>query len=303
MGVQFVRVQSYGATAKKGSKGHTARAVIGEALREPEHCPHVERPQKPKKLFGDLDTVRIEAERLAHEGKAEVRRADGRITTRKIHGNAPVLAAYVFSYPGKAAALTNEWEIWSKKAKADRKTPVPASFVEYRLWEKKAIEWARELLGDRLDAAVTHWDEGFPHIHVYALAKQRPDGVVELDGLHPGRDAKEAVRANREEGESDNAHAKRQKKAYCDAMKAMQDSYWKSVGEVCGHARLGPQRCRLSPKQWAAEKKRNRRHAQLVGEVELQKLEIAALKAELQAMREPPELVNGGPPPRTPRVF
>ena len=290
MGVQFFRVQSYGATAKKGSRSRTADSVLAEAMRVEGHAPHVPKPREPEVLFGNLDAIGDEIARLAREGKAEKVRADGSVTTRKLHANAPTLAAAVLSYPGATPALLNEWKLAMKAGKP------PASFTAFERWKKLTLEWLRSEWGDKFKAAVVHWDESHPHIHAYAVAEQRVDGVVDLTGLHVGRDAKQNARKLAVKGETASEAATRQKVAYVEAMKAIQDRYNESVGKRCGQARFGPKRRRMSRGEWKAEKQRLREEAALHAKIERQAEHIAALEQKLN----PPKPTLGGhlvPPP------
>lgn len=282
MGCQFFRLQTYGAVAKKGSKSHSADSVLAEAMRVEGHAPHVPKPREPQLLFGDLNAIGDEIARLAREGRAEVALKDGRKATRKLHSNAPTLAAAVLSYPGRCDALINEWRQAAKKNEKP-----PASYLAFEKWKALALDFCRAEWGDRFQGAIIHWDEGHPHIHAYAIARQRADGIVDLTGLHPGRDAKEKARSTAEKGETPKEAAARQQAAYVDAMKALQDRYQESVGKRCAQARFGPKRRRMSRGEWTAEKERLRAEAAMIEKIEQQAAKIAQLEAEKQKLLNP----------------
>lgn len=210
MGTQFARIESYGAGVRKGSKNPSADGVIGEALREDGKCDHVERPQKPNFAFGteaDLLWVREEVFRLARDGKTEVTRSDGRKELRKLANDAPTLTAAVFSYPSRSIPLQTEWKAYAQilreaKRQGRNPPPPPKSWVAFENWKKKVVKFMQEKYGDKFKAALYHMDEEHIHIHAYAVANQRPDGVVVLTGMHDGRDAKEEARREVVPGET-----------------------------------------------------------------------------------------------------
>lgn len=290
MGTQFVREETYAATTRKGSKSPSADGIIGEALRESGKCDHVEKPQKPSFVFGteaDLLAAREEVYRLAREGKTEVKRANGKVEKRKMASDAPTLAAFVFSYPGKSAALFNEWKAYNQIRREEEKRgrrppPPPKSWLEVEKWKKLVVSFLQKKHGKNFKCALCHMDEEYLHIHAYVIAEQRPDGVVMLNGLHPGRDAKEAARREIVEGETKKEAAARQMRAYKAAMREFQNEYHEEVGKKTGQARFGPKRRRMTRGEWAEEKRRNRELADLldVKEKAKQVLEVAKLQNE-----------------------
>jgi hypothetical protein len=303
-GVQFARVEGYAITPRKTSKRSSADDILAEAMREEGHCNHVEQPLEPTFVFGDastVETVRAELDSIALFGKTEIALAakkGGGTGIRKLGCDAPVLTAAVFSYPGRTAALNAEWKLYAKarkEAKADGK-PLPnppASWRAFKKWQDDVLGFAKEQYDGQLRFAVAHFDEEHPHLHVYAVAKKRPDDVVELLGLHPGRDAKEAVRAaGKEKGETEKEFAARQMKAYKSAMQAWQDAYHDKVGKHHGQARLGPKRRRMSRGEWKADQKRNRELASALNAANGMEAERKAIQAEREAIRLEREAVQ-----------
>ena len=143
----------------KGTKGKASvRDVIAEALRNDDHCNHVEAPEPPTFLVGDLgDMLAIipEIERRSAEEKERT----GRAPRKDMH----VMLAGVASYP---------------RALAD------SDPKGYERWEKSTVKWLQKKYGDALRVVLRHEDEAHPHIHFFVLdrhelnAKKLHDGYV-----------------------------------------------------------------------------------------------------------------------------
>ena len=143
----------------KGTKGKASvRDVIGEALRNEGDCNHVDAPQDPTFLVGDLgDMLAIipEIERRSAEEKERT----GRAPRKDMH----VLLAGVASYP---------------RALAD------SDPKGHERWEKATVKWLQKKYGDNLRAVLRHDDEAHPHIHFFVLdrhelnAKKLHDGYI-----------------------------------------------------------------------------------------------------------------------------
>ena len=130
----------------KGTKGKASvRDVIGEALRNEGDCNHVDAPQDPTFLVGDLgDMLAIipEIERRSAEEKERT----GRAPRKDMH----VMLAGVASYP---------------RALAD------SDPKGYERWEKATVKWLQKKYGDNLRAVLRHDDEAHPtSIFLYATA-------------------------------------------------------------------------------------------------------------------------------------
>lgn len=159
-----------GANAPKGmdaftqadGKGKKAKAsvrdVIGEALRNEGDCNHVDAPQDPTFLVGDLgDMLAIipEIERRSAEEKERT----GRAPRKDMH----VLLAGVASYP---------------RALAD------SDPKGYERWEKATVKWLQKKYGDNLRVVLRHDDEAHPHLHFFVMdrhelnAKKLHDGYI-----------------------------------------------------------------------------------------------------------------------------
>ena len=142
------------AKEKKGG----VRWVIAEAKREQDSCYHIENPQPPLVLLGDLDQVEQEATRWAEESTD----AKG----RKLRKDAHCLLAGVISLPRDEEA---QWE----------------------QFKAKAMDWLKEKYGDNLRCVIAHEkDEAHPHLHFYCVAKKGQS----FDDLHEGKRAQKELK-------------------------------------------------------------------------------------------------------------
>ena len=176
-GYQFLHVEAYGreeskkqkTQCKKNSDGTfsskevakekrgNVRWVIAEAKREQNSCHHIDSPQPPVVLLGNLDQVEAEATRWAEESTD----AQG----RKLRKDAHCLLAGVISLPRSEEA---QWE----------------------QFKAKAMDWLKEKYGDNLRCVVEHQDEAHPHLHFYAVPK---DGQ-KFEDLHEGKRAQKELK-------------------------------------------------------------------------------------------------------------
>lgn len=221
MAFQFIHVSSYARNKpKKAGKGKdrkwTVRDIAGEAERAPEHSLHVPVPQKPSLLFGVLPSEAVaEAERRAIESKD--------VRGRKIRKDAHVLLAGVASHPATVGQLVDL---------ATRKN--------YEQWSRDTLDWLKQKYGKSLLSVVEHLDEKHPHLHFYVVPQVGPG--FNAKSLHDGFKAAESAKNQVE-----------QKRLYCDAMRALQDDFFRAVGARHQQARLGPRRRRLTRAQWLQE--------------------------------------------------
>ena len=154
----------------KGKKGNI-RYVIAETGREPGNCDHVDNPQPPLIVMGNLDQVEQEATEWAEQATDE--------KGRKLRKDGACLLAGVISLP-----RSNE-EDWP----------------EFR---DRSVKWLKEKYGDNLRCVVEHQDESHPHIHFYCVAKNGQS----FDDLHEGKRAqKEAKGEGKDKGGQNVAYA------------------------------------------------------------------------------------------------
>ena len=179
-GYQFFHVECYGreestkeqTIAKKKSdgtfsskevakkKGGSVRTIIAEAKREEGNCPHIEAPQPPIVLLGDLDQVEQEATRWAEQATDE--------KGRKLRKDGACLLAGVISLP------RSEEKNWEQ-------------------FKAKSVDWLKEKYGDNLRCVIAHEkDEAHPHLHFYCVPKQGQ----KFEDLHEGKRAQKELKKN-----------------------------------------------------------------------------------------------------------
>lgn len=209
---QFAHLETYArrpAPGKDGAKRSCAE-ILGEAARVPDNCPHVAEPGEPEVVAG-LHPSELLA---GLDDLVKSRRITGKRNKQDVH----VLAAAVYSWP----------EVVDY---ADRE--------RLRRFVQDVLEWHRKHVGP-VDSAVLHWDETYPHLHVY---------TVDMDArrLSPGWREKRAVLDAG--GKAKDANA-----AYKAAMTGWQDQFYAEVGQLNGLDRFGPQRQRLTRREHRAAK-------------------------------------------------
>lgn len=241
-GYQFIHINTYARKARPprtGKNGEripgkwSARSVLSEAARLTGHHPHIRRPETPLVLAGDLNAKflpnPLDLLSEIEQGAARLRDPLG----RKVRVDAQLLLASVVSYPVPMEVL--------KSDAAQRKVCDE--------WAFEVTRFLNQELSNRVRCVVGHVDESRLHLHCYAI----PDfgaGHSSLDYIHPGRRASAAAARKSDRSA---AAKKLRDEAFKTAMRALQDRFYDSVGMHFGHARLGPQRRRLSQGQWRAE--------------------------------------------------
>ena len=122
-----------------------------------------------------------------------------------------------------------------------------------QFWMKDTIAWWSRYVsakGGEPQSAVSHLDEAYPHLHLFAL---HPAGPVL--SLHPGRSAKrEAAGAALQSGMDRKRANKVGNDAYRAAMRKFQDEYWEAVGIKHGMTRRGAGRTSLKRSEYMERK-------------------------------------------------
>lgn len=131
--------------------------VIAEAMREQDSCYHIENPQSPIILLGDLDTVEQKSIAWAEQATD----AQG----RKLRKDAHCLLAGVISLP------RSEEKNWEK-------------------FKEASIKWLKEKYGNNLQCVIEHQDETHPHIHFYVIPKVGQS----FDDIHEGKQAQKKLK-------------------------------------------------------------------------------------------------------------
>lgn len=164
---QFIRAEVYArraSTNEKSKSQFNASDVIGEALRDEGHCPHVEKPEAPRYLLGSEAGTRAILGRI-QENAAQYRDKMG----RKMREDAAVLLAGVASFPRDAA----------------NKDP-----ALYKKWESLTVEYLQKKYEDNLRAVVMHNDEEHPHLHFYVYSDTEVNAKMLHDGYKNGSSPK-----------------------------------------------------------------------------------------------------------------
>ena len=160
---QFIRAEVYArraSTNEKSKSQFNASDVIGEALRDEGHCPHVEKPEAPRYLLGSEAGTRAILGRI-QENAAQYRDKMG----RKMREDAAVLLAGVASFPRDAAVKDPDL---------------------YKKWETMTVDYLKNKYGDNLRAVVQHNDEEHPHIHFYVYSDTEVNAKMLHDGYKNG---------------------------------------------------------------------------------------------------------------------
>ena len=103
-----------------------------------------------------------------------------------------------------------------------------------------AVDWLNR--DGRLVSVVEHVDESHRHFHFFKI----PAPGARFETIHPGRAA--ALKSKAGGGK-----IKDQSRAYCEAMRALQDDFFEKVGARYGLTRLGPGKRRLTRQGWHHE--------------------------------------------------
>lgn len=132
--------------------------IIAEAKREQGSCNHIDNPEAPIILLGNLDEVEAEAIAWAEQATD----AQG----RKLRKDAHCLLAGVISLP------RSEEDNWEN-------------------FKARSLDWLKEKYGDNLRCVIAHEkDEAHPHIHFYAVPKVGQS----FDDIHEGKKAQKEIK-------------------------------------------------------------------------------------------------------------
>lgn len=218
MAYQFIHYETYSAS--------DARRVIAEAVRIPEHSPHVRQPQNPVFLYGQTKGLADKIDALAASTKTQVtqRTRSGDIKTfeRALREDAAVFVAGVVSFPRE----------WSEQN--------PRLFAKAK---KDTLTELKRRYGDQLQAVILHDDEEHPHIHFFVL----PEGL-NMSSVCPATAAERSVDTLKSK-----ATGKARQAARSQALQLFQDEWHENVMRDIGLGRYGPKRQRMSRPEWKAE--------------------------------------------------
>lgn len=212
MSYQFIHYEKY--------KLQDVKGIVGEATREAGFCPHVETPQAPTVLKGDLIKLREKLEKEVPEYKREMKTTvKGQVKTckRGLRKDANVLLAGTASYPDP-----------------NGKPGDP----DFDRWLKLNMRFLEKEYGSQLQAVLLHLDESHPHIHFYVIPTN-----------YDMTNACRADKASKEENK---------KTASAQALRDYQRDYNEQVGLYCGLSHTGPRRRRLTRQEWLDETTANK---------------------------------------------
>lgn len=284
---QFFHIDNYGierqrpkTTGRAGGKMRTPRwtidDIVAELVRKEGSCDHVEKPLPPVLIFGE------NPEDIAAEIKKNAADAvDPR--GHKLRKDAQLLISGVTSWPVRRVDIDNEGRL------------------EYLAWEQEVLKNLESRWGSNLRYVIRHEDEEFLHVHFGVSAERGADGTYSIDNLHPGNAARARAR---EEAKAKGLEPKRAKleKAYCDAMRQVQDEFFRDVSVKFGQTRDGPKRKRLTRGEWKAQKHQAQMTANIVAErdamqhrlaeIRAQEMDIARYKEALRIANELSEMVE-----------
>lgn len=248
---QFMHMELYSRTGFK-SDGKQVRtssgAVIAEATRVDGFTSHIGKPKPPAYLYSTGKSLEVEYEDALKQLEGE-RDSLG----RKIKSDQNILLAGVVSYPKPIKAD------WTEDDKDN-----------YELFKTASIEFLQNEYGGNLVAVLEHTDEEYPHLHFYAVNR---DKIADAWKLHPGERARKEAEGGRSE----------KTKAYRQVMSSLQDRFWQAVGVYCGLDRLGPKAQRMSRAEW---KERKRATKMLATAVKKLKEEVKANSKNSQRLEE-----------------
>ena len=222
MAAQFAHISTFSRKPSTLGKGKAwgVGDIAREAGRDPSHIPHVLNPQEPVQIAGNfpISELENELEKFLETQSVTVNLKGGKTAQRKVKSDAHVLAASVYSWPEHIDEFSPE------KAQA---------FFE------DCLKFHAEKIGE-VACAVVHFDEAFPHVHVYTFAANARE-------IHPGWKAKNDALKAGQSGPEANA-------IYKKTMTDFQTDFFQSVGMRHGLDRLGPKRQRLSRSEWSERK-------------------------------------------------
>jgi len=239
MGIQFYHFEAYSRTESKSKakQGKSIYSIAGEVERTPRYCDHVKEPKKPVLLFGvSFSEVVMQSENYAANTFDSIGRA--------IRKNGFCMIAGVVSAPPDMTE-----KVW-------------------KVFKNAALEYLQKAWGDNLKSVIEHTDENFEldpengikhgalHRHIH-FACVPPTGINFAE-IHPGIKAKRMADkaygiTKVPDGLDDKGFEIFKKegrqagdRAYCQAMRLVQDDFFTNVADRFGLLRFGPKRLRLT---------------------------------------------------------
>ena len=226
MSYQFIHIEDYSRTIAKKKKNDGKekynKETKGRSVRDiiaeaKREIGNCPHVENPKDPILLFGVDLDEVEKLAYEYHENTKLTDKNGKEKKLRSDANILLAGVVS-------LNRENEdIWDE-------------------YKKDAIAFLSNKYGKKLVSVIEHTDEENPHFHFYVIQ----DGGKRFDLIHDG---KKALFENRDKKKHD------QSIAYLNAMREMQERFWKVVSANYGLSKDGPKRQRLSRKDYFKQKR------------------------------------------------
>ncbi|TOL61131.1 hypothetical protein CGH94_25565, partial [Vibrio parahaemolyticus] len=211
---QFLHFETYARKASKTKKAF--KTIVKEFMREHGNCPHVEKPQTPKILYG-VDAYE------ANEIICNIAISSKDKKGRKLRTDAQVCVSGVMSFPRE---LRNEDEAF------------------YQSWLKDNIKYLQKKYDNNLLSVIEHDDEDHPHIHYVVTNRNvKNNGDFNIVNIHKPIYARESKKGRKAKYD-----------AYKQACRLEQDEYYDAVSVKYGLLRIGPGRQRLSRAAYKAAK-------------------------------------------------
>jgi hypothetical protein len=245
---QFIHLEAYslqanqqgGKNAKfnKEVKARTVSEVLGEVLRKDGFCNHIQEPEAPGVLYGDLNNIEADC-KTYHQNHKNI---DKNGKAKALRSDANVLIAGVVSLEG----IEQNYKDWD----------------QYKI---DVLGFLKEKYGENLAAVVEHTDEENPHLHFYIV----PKIGQKLDELHDGKKA--VLELKKKEPK---ALKGKQNKAYIEGMRNFQDDFYNKVSKNFGLTKIGPARSRVSRKTYFEQKKAAEEYRKTLKQIEQNKFFI-----------------------------
>lgn len=247
---QFIHLEAYSLQANKQGgknakfnkevKARTVSEVLGEVLRKDGFCNHIQEPEAPGVLYGDLNNIETDC-KTYHQNHKNI---DKNGKAKALRSDANVLIAGVVSLEG----IKENYDDWDK-------------------YKTDVVGYLKEKYGDNLAAVVEHTDEENPHLHFYIV----PRSGQRLDELHDGKNA--VLELKKKEPK---ALKGKQNKAYIEGMRNFQDDFYNKVSKNFGLTKIGPARSRVSRKTYFEQKKAAEEYRKTLKQIEQNKFFIDA---------------------------
>ena len=218
MSYQFIHIEDYGKTVSKkkkndGKNEKYKKESKGRSVREiiaeaKRENGNCPHVENPEdpKLLYGVDLDQVE--KLAYEYHENTKIQDKNGKEKKLRSDANILLAGVISLS------RDNIEIWEE-------------------YKNDSIQYLKNKYGKNLISVIEHTDEANPHIHFYCIQNTGR----KFDLIHDG---KKALFENKDKIKHE------QNVAYIEAMRNLQEDFWKVVSKNFGLTKDGPKRARLS---------------------------------------------------------